>query len=72
MRPDDAWIVTADGLRVGGPFDDREDAEGFAATWNSAYPPPEHTEFVIEQIAAEEAKHLDRRAGLPDVTAPRT
>lgn len=62
MAPDTAaWIVTAGDLRVGGPFDDQEDAEGFAAAWNHAYPPPEHTNFVVEQITAEEASHLDRR-----------
>lgn len=56
-----AWVVMADDLRVGGPFNDPDEALDFASIWNHAYPPPEHTEFVVAQITAEEAKHLDRR-----------
>jgi hypothetical protein len=48
------WQVVCEGHVVSAwPFDDREDAEGWAGAWNSAYPPEQgYPEFVVEQVAS--------------------
>lgn len=46
------YEVHAEGIVVG-RYEDREDAEGFAAVWNEGYKPDEgYPEFVVVTIGA--------------------